>query len=288
MISVIIPTYRRAELCLRAITSVTSQTVKDIEIIVVDDASHDGSIETIKNKIIDSRVQIVSLPVNSGGGVARNCGVRQATGDLIAFLDSDDWWATDKLERQLACMEQIEDKASHWLMCNAVVFEPEPNYTVKPSRWLENDEDLSDFLIVERQYLQTSGFLLPRKTALKFPFDESLRRHQDWDLLLRIRSHGTSLHHCSADTVFYGSDDTGFRVGQMTTTEPTIHWLQTRSGLLSRKAKAELNFLIAKTMLKARRTGSIWFFGRSVVAHPSIIRRMAANFLVWLRNMTRS
>lgn len=104
MISVVIPTYNRAELTKRAAQSVLSQTYKDIELIIVDDGSSDNTAEVVAS-LNDSRVRYV-YQENSGACVARNNGIEHASGEYIAFHDSDDIWHADKLEKQIAVLQK--------------------------------------------------------------------------------------------------------------------------------------------------------------------------------------
>lgn len=97
-ISVIIPTYNRAWTLERAIQSVLDQTFPASEIIVVDDASTDGTSESLKK--YSNRVKIITNESNHGVSFSRNAGIQAACGDWIAFLDSDDQWLPEKLERQ--------------------------------------------------------------------------------------------------------------------------------------------------------------------------------------------
>ena len=99
MISVIIPVYNREKTVKKAIDSVLAQTWKDMEIIVIDDGSTDKSAEVIKS-IKDARIKYI-YQKNAGACAARNHGLDLATGDIIAFHDSDDVWHKDKLEKQL-------------------------------------------------------------------------------------------------------------------------------------------------------------------------------------------
>ena len=104
MISVVIPTYERADLLPRAVRSVIAQTWQDWECIVVDDGSTDGTAAVLEALVAeDARVSYVRRG-NGGQGAARNTGIARATGDLIAFLDSDDEWLPEKLARQAAAL----------------------------------------------------------------------------------------------------------------------------------------------------------------------------------------
>lgn len=100
-VSVIVPAYNTEAYIKRAIDSVLSQTFENFEIIVVDDASTDGTVQVLKG-IDDSRLKLFCQPQNGGAGAARNRALQEATGDWIAVLDSDDWYAPERLERLLA------------------------------------------------------------------------------------------------------------------------------------------------------------------------------------------
>ena len=102
-VSVIIPTYNRANLVCRAIDSALAQTHPDIEIIVVDDGSTDDTAERLA--IYDQRIRVIRQP-NAGVGAARNSGIALAGGEFIAFLDSDDDWLPWKLSAQIAAFQQ--------------------------------------------------------------------------------------------------------------------------------------------------------------------------------------
>lgn len=100
LVSVIIPTFNRREVLPRAIDSVLNQTLKDWELIIVDDASTDGTQDYLK-KLNDQRIKCVFLDKNRGVSHARNRGFDQARGQWIALLDSDDEWLPHRLQSQL-------------------------------------------------------------------------------------------------------------------------------------------------------------------------------------------
>src|SRR5262245_13663115 len=103
-VSIIIRTYNRAHSLAKAIGSPQNQTYGDFEIIVVDDASTDGTSEQILG-LNDPRIRLLRHETNRGVGAACNTGVLAAKGELIAWLDSDDTWYPEKLERQVAFMQ---------------------------------------------------------------------------------------------------------------------------------------------------------------------------------------
>ena len=105
-ISVVIPTYNRVELLKRSIDSVINQTIKPFEIIIVDDGSNDGTQAMVKKKY-DSLKLIKQK--NKGASAARNSGIRASSGEWICFLDSDDEWKNDKLEKQITAVANNSD-----------------------------------------------------------------------------------------------------------------------------------------------------------------------------------
>ena len=108
MISIIIPVYNAKDYILETIASVLAQSYSDWELLLVEDGSTDGTKELLSHhlkQLQDSRIRL--LPKENGGAAkARNYGLKQAGGRYIAFLDADDLWAADKLEKQLAFVEK--------------------------------------------------------------------------------------------------------------------------------------------------------------------------------------
>jgi len=110
-VSVVIPTYNRAQFIERCVCSALQQTYRDLEVIVVDDGSNDGTDIRIDNlKRTDSRLHFLRHDKNRGAQAARNTGIYAARGKYIAFLDSDNEWMPDKLERQLPLFENNNNK----------------------------------------------------------------------------------------------------------------------------------------------------------------------------------
>ena len=108
IVSVVIPTFNRAHLIMRALQSVLTQTFTAWETIVVDDGSTDDT-ETVVLSLGDSRIRYCRQPENRGPAAARNRGMREAKGEFIAFLDSDDEWFPDKLELQVARFRELPE-----------------------------------------------------------------------------------------------------------------------------------------------------------------------------------
>lgn len=105
LVSIIMPTYNCGQFITESILSVQQQTYKDWELIIVDDCSQDNTEEVLQKFEQDSRIQYIKLDQNGGPAVARNTGIEKADGEYIAFLDSDDLWTSNKLEKQLTFMQ---------------------------------------------------------------------------------------------------------------------------------------------------------------------------------------
>ena len=106
LVSVVIPMYNSSNYITPTIISALSQTYKNIEVLVIDDCSKDNSIEVVNNLAkTDPRLRCVPQEKNQGAAVARNRGIKEAKGQYIAFLDSDDLWAKDKIEKQIGLMK---------------------------------------------------------------------------------------------------------------------------------------------------------------------------------------
>ena len=99
-VSVIIPVHNSSKYLNECLDSVVNQTYKNLEIIIVNDNSTDSSLDIIKS-YKDSRIKVVNLKESSGVAIARNTGIKKATGRFITFIDSDDYWVLDKIEKEL-------------------------------------------------------------------------------------------------------------------------------------------------------------------------------------------
>jgi len=120
LVSVVVPTYNRAYCIWKAIDSVRRQTHGNWEVVVVDDGSTDDTESVIRSRYgTDPRIRYIYQP-NRGVSAARNTGICAATGDYVAFLDSDDMWTASKLEIQLICFRAFPEVGMVWTDFEAV------------------------------------------------------------------------------------------------------------------------------------------------------------------------
>ena len=184
LVSVIIPTHRRADKLTRAIESVLNQTYANIELLIVDDnVKGDGYSVLVKelvNSIKDDRVSLVTQEKHINGAAARNAGIRKAKGEYIAFLDDDDFWRENKIEQQVFVLNELDpsyggvstqiETYNGTRFINASL--PYRNGYMWEDVLLRRIEVSTSTILLRHEALDTVGY-----------FDESLVRHQEVQLL---------------------------------------------------------------------------------------------------------
>jgi glycosyltransferase involved in cell wall biosynthesis len=184
-VSIIIPTYNRSDLLGRAIESVLAQTYKNFNIIVVDDGSTDNTPSVVE--IFGTAVSYIRQQ-NQGPSAARNRGISEATGDLVAFLDSDDRWFPEKLEKQVALF--MEDQhlglVGSGYVRNGVGTEQLllMTHDVRTLGRIEYDE-----LMVHNMIATSTAVVRRECLSEQCHFETKLRFGEDWDLWMRIAAH---------------------------------------------------------------------------------------------------
>ncbi len=188
-VSVVIPTRHRPEQMAQAVASAWKQTHAPHEVIVVVDGPEDGEVDAVKPRYPETRFLTLLDPV--GGAEARNCGVRAATGEWIAFLDDDDLWLPEKLSVQLAWARTCPPGTELVLSCPVLARAPGWE-EVWPRTPYRSGQPMSEYLFCRRGWrygaalLQTSTLVASRALLLRIPFSAGLKKHQDWDWLLRV------------------------------------------------------------------------------------------------------
>lgn len=181
-ISVVMPVYNGAALIGRALSTVFAQDFQDLEILVVDDASTDDLASAVA-RFADLRLRLLRQDSNTGAAGARNRGIREARGELIAFLDSDDEWLPGKLARQLAQLETAAPECGLSLTGYELLRDRLGRREARP---LPAERDWYFRLLAGCTVSLGSCALLRRSLFDEIGlFDESMRRLYDWDWLLR-------------------------------------------------------------------------------------------------------
>lgn len=188
LVSVILPTRNRADTIVASVRSVLDQSYRNLELLIVDDASTDDTKACI-DELTDPRIRWIRLDRQAGASTARNIGIEQACGAWIAFQDSDDVWLPGKLEKQVA---RVRDPAanviaaftSYWRHDGVTrVLLPQPG-----SKGMEGDVLPR---LLKSNFISTQVLMVRRDVALAVGgFDDQLSALNDWDFVIRIARHG--------------------------------------------------------------------------------------------------
>jgi glycosyltransferase involved in cell wall biosynthesis len=183
-VSVVIATYNRAPFLRPAIHSVLNQTFEDFELIVVDDGSQDNTAEVV-NGFRDNRLRYIPHTVNKGGGAARNTGILNSAGEYIAFLDDDDAWLPEKLEKQVALLDRSPRTVGGVYTGTFNVHKASGRIVSQrlPSKRGHIFQDM-----LTHNWVRTTTTVVVRKECFDKVglFDETLTSSQDYDMWIRI------------------------------------------------------------------------------------------------------
>jgi glycosyltransferase involved in cell wall biosynthesis len=181
-VSIIIPTCNRAHLLPRAIKSVLAQTFQDFEIVIVDDASKDQTEEVVNGFASDERIRYIKHERNKGSSAARNSGIKASRGEFIAFLDDDDEYLPEKLEKQVAALKQNASRVA-LVYSNVLLIDG----TVNSRLWMTSPEKRRAFPeLLYKGDIPITSYILRKACIGDIKFDEELYFWIDWDFILRI------------------------------------------------------------------------------------------------------
>ncbi|ASC69626.1 putative glycosyltransferase [Halomicronema hongdechloris C2206] len=268
IVSVIIPTYNRAVLLEKAIKSVLKQTFSNFELIIVDDASSDQTTATI-DRLYESCIKYIKHNKNMGVCAARNTGLAQAKGEYVAFLDSDDEWMPDKLQRQIDRFNEANERIGviyTWL--KVVDINAQFQKLRKPSLHGNIEQDLlySNFIgtpstpMIKRNYIEKT-----------LGFDTRLRCCEDWDIWLQLA------HNCEFDLipeplVQYRdhSDKNRGSINHSAVVEGYLHFLQKHHSKLFSEYRSIGSFSLPQ------KANYLFNIGRRLLCHGSAINHEEA------------
>ena len=236
LVSVVIPTYNRADTIVKAIASVRNQSYTNWEIVVVDDASKDNTRKTIE-QLGDFQIRYLRHNTNLGGSEARNTGIDNAKGEYIAFLDSDDIWQPNKLAMQIEAIRSVgETKNIVSYTQFSTSFQTVYRRNILPERGKQNEETLADYLWLHGGEMLTSTLIVSRQLAAKTRFQSRLKKHQDLDFLLRLEKENVEFVFVSQPLTIWHNEFKSDRVSKILNYQISLDWIENYRQQISERA----------------------------------------------------
>ena len=198
LVSVIMPYYKKINFVINAINSVLNQSFQNFELILIYDDTNLSDLEIIKNKFKNnSKLKIIKNNENFGAGISRNIGISKSIGDIIAFIDSDDYWFQKKLEKQLDFMNQNN---FNFIFCSyeKKISEKKSITIINPKEKLEYND------LIKSCDIGTSTVLI-RKKIIDEELFPNLRTKEDYVAWLKILKKGFYAHNLNETLVIWNS-----------------------------------------------------------------------------------
>lgn len=236
LITVIITTYNRADLTLRAIDSVKRQNTSDYNIIVVDDCSTDNSQAVLSEKARTLGFEFISNQKNGGHLTAIKTGVLAAKTPFVAMLDSDDEYCPDHIQQLLEGLKSHKYD-ENTLYYTRLKYRREANLDeIKPIRALAPGEDALEYILCENGLIQTSSITTSTQLMKKILAVDLPRSQTDYSMVLRAQRLGAQIVMFAKPTVIWHNDEQSGRMSTSTGAEKAIQWLKDTRHLLSPRA----------------------------------------------------
>jgi len=184
-VSVLMPAFRRSDTIVKAVESALDQTWRDLEVVVVDDGSGDGTLDAL-SVIDDPRLRVFSHETNQGGNAARRTALDESRGELLAFLDADDVWLPTKIEKQVASLEAAGPTAGLSYTWYDLHY---PDGRREPGRRPRTEGGNLDELL-QSNFVGTFSCVMVRREVIDHVGvpDPSLRACQDWEFYIRVNA----------------------------------------------------------------------------------------------------
>ena len=289
LVTIIIPTFNRRRWIGECLDSVRAQTYQNIETLVIDDCSTDGTVEWLRSNPDYSFAHVHVQPNNGGASIARNTGIEMARGELIAFIDSDDLLARNHVEK---AVEVYASQTNIGLFaCDSTIIDSEGAVLYSGKTWHELQSEMRKYPLrsgvrsLQDVFIFSNifpGFTLPKAVFEQVGnFDQSIFPMDDYDLMLRVAGAGFGIYYCH-EPLALRREHTGQCSGptnSVDTCRKQIVTLQAalkrnrellKGGPVIRKRMAQAKLELALSRLKAgERAGGIGAMLQAIGTHPS-------------------
>lgn len=203
LVSIIIPTYNRRRWIGECLDSIKAQTYRKVETLVIDDCSTDGTVEWLRSQPEYGFAQVHVQPKNGGASVARNTGIKMASGELIVFIDSDDLLAPNHIERAVGVFQSQPNIGL--FACDSTIIGTDGEVLFGGRTWHEIQSELKNYPVrtgrrgVKAVFIFSNifpGFTLPKAVLEELDgFDQSIFPMDDYDLMLRVAGAGYDVYY---------------------------------------------------------------------------------------------
>jgi len=204
IVTIIIPTFNRRRWIGECLDSVKAQTYPNIETLVIDDCSTDGTVEWLRSNPDYGFAKIHVQPRNGGASIARNTGIEMARGELIAFIDSDDLLATNHVETAVRIFDSENNIGL--FACDSALIDSNGEVLYSGRTWHEIQSELKNYPVrtgirrLEDVFVFSNifpGFTLPKSVFDRVgDFDQTIFPMDDYDLMLRVAGAGYGIYYC--------------------------------------------------------------------------------------------
>jgi glycosyltransferase involved in cell wall biosynthesis len=291
VVSVVIPTYRRPGLCARAVHSALAQSLLDIEVLVVVDGLDNATVTALDN-IHDARLRVLVPPRHLGNADARNHAIEHARADWIAFLDDDDLWMPDKLQRQMRLARST--RLTNPVISCRMIARAESSDFIWPRRLPAPGEPLCEYLFCRRSpfsgegIVQTSTILTTRQLLRELPFASGMRRYVDLDWLLRasqLPGFGVEFVWDQPPLAVWHMEENRSRISSGADGQYTLEWARAHRRLFTPRAYSSfVLWLASASAARGRDADAFWKLIREARRHgrvrPVDLLTHSANFFL--------
>ena len=289
LVTIIIPTFNRRRWIGECLDSVKAQTYQNIETLVIDDCSTDGTVEWLRSNPDYSFAKVHVQPQNGGASIARNTGIEMARGELIAFIDSDDLLAPNHVAQ---AVEAFASQADIGLFaCDSTLIDSDGAVLYSGRTWHEIQSELKNYPVqsgvrnLQDVFVFSNifpGFTLPKRVFDRVGnFDQMIFPMDDYDLMLRVAGAGYGIYYCYQPLALR-REHTGQCSGPANSVDTCRKQILTlenclkrnpelrKAGPLVRKRMAQAKLELALSRLKAgERASGVGEMFKAIGTHPS-------------------